>query len=553
MNNAVIYARYSCSSQTEQSIEGQLRDCHSFADREGLTVIGEYIDRALTGRSDDRPQFQKMIADAAKRQFQYVIVYKLDRFSRNRYDSAIYKHKLKQYGVKVLSAMENIGDNPEGIILEAVLEASAEYYSRDLSQKVLRGMRESAMKGTSTGGATPFGYRRVNKNPVIDEEKAEIVRSVFRMYAEGTSVTDIVKWINSKGVTNTKGGPCSISTINSMVSNTKYYGLSSWNGIETYSWPPIIDKELFDRVQDRRALRKRAKKSPKAIVEYYLRGKAYCGYCGDKMVGESGRSAGGAVYNYYACATKKKSHKCKKKNERKDFIECYVVEQTILYVLDPARIEYIAERIVAEYDKEFNDDRIQELEKRIAKIDREIQKNVDIVVDMPKSARKAIYDKLESLDFQRDDLSADLAKLKIANDIRIKKEDIIVWLKQFCKGDLMDEPFRKKIIDVFINSIYLYDDKVVVYYNIKGGQQSSYIGDIEKTQEMVESFDVVDNVRIEQAMAHQEQKRAGTHCVPALFPPTCRWRMSRIGAMRNKIAGDAAVIYLGHGRVILPR
>ena len=126
--NAVIYARYSSHNQTEQSIEGQLRVCHEYAQREGFAIVGEYIDRAISGKTDDRPDFQRMVSDSRKRAFQYVIVYKLDRFARNRYDSAVYKHKLKQNGVKVVSAMENIGDNPESIILEAVLEASAEYY-----------------------------------------------------------------------------------------------------------------------------------------------------------------------------------------------------------------------------------------------------------------------------------------------------------------------------------------------------------------------------------------------------------------------------------------
>lgn len=157
--NAVIYARYSSHSQTEQSIEGQLRVCHEYARREGFTIVGEYIDRAISGRTDDRPDFQRMISDSRKRAFQYVIVYKLDRFARNRYDSAVYKHKLKQNGVKVVSAMENIGDNPESIILEAVLEASAEYYSLELAQKIKRGMRESALKGQFCGGGIPFGYK----------------------------------------------------------------------------------------------------------------------------------------------------------------------------------------------------------------------------------------------------------------------------------------------------------------------------------------------------------------------------------------------------------
>ena len=123
--NAVIYARYSSHNQTEQSIEGQLHDGYAFAERNGYQVIGEYIDRALTGTKDQRPDFQRMIRDAEKRQFQVVIVWKLDRFARNRYDSAIYKAKLKKYGVRVVSVMENITEGPEGIILEGLLESMA--------------------------------------------------------------------------------------------------------------------------------------------------------------------------------------------------------------------------------------------------------------------------------------------------------------------------------------------------------------------------------------------------------------------------------------------
>lgn len=146
--NAVIYARYSSHGQTEQSIEGQLRDNYAWAKQQGVIVVGEYIDRALTGTKDQRPDFQRMIADAAKKQFELVIVWKLDRFARNRYDSAIYKAKLKKYGVKVVSVKENITDSPEGIILEGLLESMAEYYSANLSQNVRRGLRRASRRGT---------------------------------------------------------------------------------------------------------------------------------------------------------------------------------------------------------------------------------------------------------------------------------------------------------------------------------------------------------------------------------------------------------------------
>ena len=167
---AVIYARYSCERQTEQSIEGQLRECNDFASQQGITIIGNYIDRAVSGKYDNRDQFQRMIRDSAKGRFEAVIVYKTDRFARNRYDSAMYKAKLKKNGVKVLYAKEHIPEGPEGIILESMLEGMAEYYSAELSQKVIRGMHETAMKCQSTGGNIPLGYKvGYEKKLIVDE------------------------------------------------------------------------------------------------------------------------------------------------------------------------------------------------------------------------------------------------------------------------------------------------------------------------------------------------------------------------------------------------
>ncbi len=125
----VIYARFSSHSQTEQSIEGQLRECYDFARRNDYLVIAEYIDRALTGTTDKRPEFLRMIEDSKKKNFDYVLVYQLDRFARNRYDSANYKAKLKKNGVRVLSAKENITEDASGILVEGMLESMAEYYS----------------------------------------------------------------------------------------------------------------------------------------------------------------------------------------------------------------------------------------------------------------------------------------------------------------------------------------------------------------------------------------------------------------------------------------
>lgn len=474
--NAVIYARYSSHGQTEQSIEGQLHDNHAWAKQQGITVIGEYIDRALTGTKDQRPDFQRMIEDASKRQFEMVIVWKLDRFARNRYDSAIYKAKLKKFGVKVVSVKENITDSPEGIILEGLLESMAEYYSANLSQNIRRGQRESMAKGWYCGGNVPYGYKVQDKRLVIDDKTAPIVRYVFEQYGKGTPKKEIIDELNSRGIRNRNGKPLTYTSFAHVLPNTVYIGQYKYKGeVIPGLADKLIDDDMFARVQERLKLVQRSPAATKAKVDYLLQGKAFCGYCGAPMVGESGRSRNGDIYYYYACAVKKKRHGCKKKNERKDFIEWYVVEQTLQYILTPDRAARVAKAVVDEYKKEFSDSRIADLEKALAQIDRELDKLVDAIVDAPKVAHKKIYERMESLEAQKAEVETDLAKLRIAHEIQLTETEVRSWLKKFCTGDPADEDFRKQIIDVFINSIYLYDDRVIIFYNIRGGKQVSYI------------------------------------------------------------------------------
>lgn len=474
--NAVIYARYSSHGQTEQSIEGQLRDNYAWARQQGVTVIGEYIDRALTGTKDQRPDFQRMIEDASKRQFEMVIVWKLDRFARNRYDSAIYKAKLKRYGVKVVSVKENITDSPEGIILEGLLEAMAEYYSANLSQNIKRGLRESIAKGMYCGGPVPYGYRVQDKKLVIDDKTAPIARYIFDQYAQGVPKKQIIDELNNRGIRNRNGKPLTYTSFAHILSNTAYIGQYKYNGVVVPGLAQqLIETETFQRVQDRLKLVHRSPAAKKAKVDYLLQGKAYCGYCGAPMVGESGRSRNGDKYYYYACAVKKKQHGCHKRNERKDFIEWYVVEQTVQYILTPEHAARVAKAVVEEYNREFSDSTISDLEKALKQIDREMDKLVDAIVDAPKVAHGKIYARMEALEAQKADIETDLAKLRIAQEIKLTETEVKAWLKTFCVGDPLDEEFRRRIIDVFINTVYLYDDRVIAFYNIRGGKQVSYI------------------------------------------------------------------------------
>lgn len=134
---AVLYARFSSDNQREESIEAQLCAIHEYCERKGIVILHEYCDRAKSATTDNRPEFLQMISDAKNDEFDFVIVHKLDRFSRNRYDSAHYKKELKKAGVSVLSVLENLGDSPESIILESVLEGMSEYYSKNLARECI--------------------------------------------------------------------------------------------------------------------------------------------------------------------------------------------------------------------------------------------------------------------------------------------------------------------------------------------------------------------------------------------------------------------------------
>lgn len=482
--NAVIYARYSSHNQTEQSIEGQLHDCYEYARRNDITVVGEYIDRALTGKNDDRPDFQRMIADASKKTFDRVLVWKLDRFARNRYDSAIYKYKLKQFGVKVISVMENIGDSPEAVILEAVLEATAEYYSLDLAAKINRGMRESAAKGLFVGGAVPYGYKVVDRRLAVDERKAEYIRFAFRQYADGVGKKEIMDALNAQGARTRSGKPLTISFFESVFTNEKYIGVNKYNGVDVPGGcPALIDEDTFARCAARLAAARRSPANGRSPAEYFLIGKAFCGLCGSPLGAECGRSSTGAVHHYYTCAQRKKSHSCPKKNEKKDFLEWYICEQTRDFVLDPDRIGIIADAVVAAYDKEFNRADVLSLEKKLRRIEAEMASLLDRIADpdTPKAVAKSLYPRYEELDVQKTDISIDLEKLRAACSVRYTREEICAWLRKFCEGDLFDPIFRRHLIDTFINSIYVYDDKIVIYYNVKASKQVSYIEMIEST------------------------------------------------------------------------
>ena len=466
---AVIYARYSSDSQREESIEGQIRECTAYAKKNGITIVKHYIDRAISAKTDNRPQFQQMIKDSDKKLFDIVLVWKLDRFARNRYDSARYKTQLKKNGVKLVSATEIISEGPEGIILESVLEGYAEYYSADLAEKVVRGQTENILKGRCNGGRGTFGYTLDSERKFhIDPLASPFVLESFRKYRNGLTMKEIRDWLNENGIKNPVGGTFTYISVEHMLKNRRYIGeLKFRDVVVPDASPPIIPLELFDDVQEKIAKNKKAPARRKAEDDYLLTTKLYCGYCGALMFGESGTSRTGEVHRYYKCATAKKRKGCKKKTVRKQWLEDLVVNQTMQLVRDDAAMESIIAKVMELQDRENTT--LPLYEKQLRDAESGIQNMLNAIqAGILTSSTK---ERLEQLEETKRELEARIAEEKLAKP-KVTEEFIRFWLLRFRKLDMSLKDQRQALVDTFINAIYLYDDKVLITFNYKEGTQT---------------------------------------------------------------------------------
>ena len=474
--NAVIYARYSSDSQREESIEGQLRECTEYAERNGITILRSYIDRALSARTADRPEFQNMIKDSEQKLFDVVLIWKLDRFSRDRYDSAHYKRILKKNGVKVISVKENISDGPEGIILESMLEGYAEYYSAELSEKIHRGQKENALKGRNNGGGIPLGYLLGNEQKlVLDPVTAPIVREIFQRYADGEIVRTIVEDFNRRGLKTKNGKPFSPNSFNRILKNRKYIGEYQYQDVIIPGGvPAILSDDLFYRVQARLEKNKRAPATAKADVDYLLTTKLFCGLCERMMIGESGTSHTGDKHYYYKCAGAKRKLGCKRKAVRKHWIERAAVLVTVQRVLRDEEISRIAEAIVALQEKE--DTSLPAMRQQLTECEKAIDNMLNAIQMGVLTA--STKERLEKLEMRREELKLSILQAQMARP-RYTKEQVVSWISRFKYGNVDDPQYQKQIIDTFINSIYVFDDKLVFTYNFKDGTETITLAEIQ--------------------------------------------------------------------------
>ena len=463
----VIYARYSSDNQREESIEGQLRDCKAFAEKNGIHILGTYIDRALSAKTDNRPDFQRMIKDSGRGLFDVVIVWKLDRFARNRYDAAYYKNQLKKNKVKVISATETISDSPEGILMEAMLEGYAEYYSAELAQKVARGMTDNALKCRYNGGQLTIGY-------VIDSERhfqidpalAPIIAEAFERYANGDTMKAVTDFLNESGVRSKNGAMITINATTRMLHNRRYIGEYSFREVTVPDGiPAIVSKDLFDRVQARMERTKKAPAQHKAEDDYILTTKLRCGKCKCFMAGESGTShVEKEVHRYYKCVSVKYHRGCDKKSVRKDWIEGIVLKKIQELVMDDDLIERLVDALVTELGKES--EALPNLRKQLTNVEKGIGNMLDAIQNGVYTA--STKQRLEELEEQKNVLNVRIMQEEMAKP-PVSREVFTTWIRHFRDYDITDREQRQRLVDHFVNVIYLYEDHFDLFLNFREG------------------------------------------------------------------------------------
>ena len=486
MKHAVIYARYSCDSQSEQSIEGQLRVCQEYAKNNGITIVDTYVDRAMTGTNDNRPDFQRMLKDSALRQWEIVLVYKLDRFSRNKFESAIHKKALKDNGVKVVSAMENIPDTPEGIILESLLEGMNQYYSAELAQKVKRGMRENRRKGIYQGGPVLYGYKIVDRKFVIDEDHAEVVRYIFDQYAKGAYARNIIEELTARGIL-CGDKPFSLHCVYNLLHNEKYSGTyRHGDEIVDNMYPRIISPELFEKV---RAIVDRHHNGRRCLeTDYLLRFKVRCGYCGEMIGAETGTGRHGEVLRYYKCLGRKRYHNgCIKVPVRKEVLERFVLNAVVEHLSRQETLdEIVADVLRLQSEQEAVNSTLTMLQNEKTGVDKSIE---NLVSAIEKGVvTKTTTSRLHELERRQEELERQIRieQSKAATKVTEKK------VRAFYEEALREEP--QMLIACLVKEVVLYDDRMEIHYNtplrqeVEDGQSISVGSDNSQSEIEVKMF-----------------------------------------------------------------
>lgn len=426
-NRVALYARFSSDNQRTESIDAQLRAMRGYCEQHNYDIVETYVDEAKSATTDRRPAFQRMINDSSTHSFNILLVHKLDRFARNRYDSAVYKRELKKNGVVVYSVLENLDDSPESIMMEAVLEGMSEYYSQNLAREVMKGLQENALQGKHTGGKPALGYDvdPVTKKLVINEGEAEAVRVIFDMYGNGHGYTEIIDTLHHMGFKTKFGNDFKKNSLYGILTNPKYQGIYTYNrssakdsegrrnshlykdeeeiiSIED-GCPQIIDRALYAKVQALMSEHKHTGGRGNAKERYLLSGKVYCADCGHAMVGNHRRCGRSKLpYITYRCPSRR--YNCSNKEISRDYLETFVVELIEREILN-ANALYKIRRAIEKQARTVQKPAESQLEQEKRDIDNAIQNVADAIENGLIS--EALVERLKVLERRK----AELAKM----------------------------------------------------------------------------------------------------------------------------------------------
>lgn len=455
--NAIIYARYSSHNQRDVSIEQQIEACRKHAAELGLTITDTYEDRAISGRTDNRPAFQRMMRDAEGGKFQYVLAWKSNRMGRNMMQAMVNESRLMDCGVKVFYAEEDFDDSAAGrFALRSMMNVN-QFYSDNLAEDVRRGLMDNASK-CMANGRQPLGYKRGEGGKVVvDEPAAAIVREIYTRIASGEMFMDIARDLNRRGIKTQSGSEWNKSSFKVLCRNERYRGIYIYGDTRIEGGiPPIVDDVLWYKVQEVLKVKKSKNRHHcPSDEDYLLTGKLRCGKCGGYMIGMSGRSKTGDVHHYYACQNRRVGHTCDKKNIRRDVVEPAVAQAIKQYCLTDDAIEWITDQTIAYWEDEDRKLQIDSIENDLSAVQSSIS-NVMKAIEMG-VITETTRDRLIELERQQTDLKSKLALAK-EEIVHVDRKDLISSLLAFRHGNVHDRAYQEKLFNAFLIAVYVYDD-----------------------------------------------------------------------------------------------
>lgn len=463
----VIYARYSSHKQKDTSIEQQVEACQERAEELGITIIDIYADRAVTGKTDKRLNFQRMMNDAKTEKFDYVIAWKSDRMGRNMLEAMKNEETLMNSSVSVVYVKEDFGDNAAGRFAKRSMMNVNQFYIENMAENVKRSMDDNA-KQCKANGPLPFGYKSdKNLNCVLDEPKDKIVKEIFTRVARGDAFVDIYNDLNARGVRNSIGREWNKSSFSRLLQNERYRGIYIFDNTRIEGgMPRIISDELFFKVQEALKMKKGAQGRHRIYGDYLLTGKLYCGKCQHPMIGMSGKSKTGESHYYYVCQKKRTDHSCDKDNVRRDDIEKAVAKVIMDYALQDDIIEWIADETVAYFKKKAEAPTISLLEDQLTDVNRSIKNIMNaiekgIITDTTKA-------RLLELEAEQRELNEKIT-LEKSDILPVNRENLIASLTALRDGDINNPKFCAELFNTFLVAVYLFDNDFDIVFGFPNG------------------------------------------------------------------------------------